>query len=330
MKYNHTIDKLKFFAAIAVVLIHTTGSIQQFGLATVANYHVYRPLLDIAVPFFFAASGYFLSAKNANYLPGYVKKILSIYISFTLFYLVYKFIIIITDRLMIDAPFWNGIQKALQSMTIKGLMNGSLGSFHLWFLAALIISTLLLFICMRFSLRPSSIFLLAAVLYFSNLVGILTFNDVFIYGGFAKGFFYLSMGYYLGHKENTQIKNPMIGFISSILIFTLLSYYNSALSIVFLMAATFYLVVAAIQKPGEQSFFSRLGAYSLNIYILHIFVYQSINKIYIYSGITEYYKIPTYYLIVTLFSIIIPIILYRPVDKLLAVPVSKWIYKLTD
>lgn len=330
MKYNHTIDTLKFFAAIAVVLIHTTGSLQQFNLATLTNYYSYRPLLDLAVPFFFAASGYFLSGKTISYLPGYIKKIFSIYISFTIFYILFKLLMTFTDRLILGTSFWNGIDSFFKSLTFKGLINGSLGSFHLWFLTALIISALLLSICLRLSLKSEIIFLSAAIFYFSNLVGIQSFNDVFLYGGFAKGFFYLAMGFYLGHKDNTKIKLPLLGFAGSILILTLLSYYHSSLSVLFLMAATYYLLVFAIQNPGEKSYFSRLGSYSLNIYILHIFVYQSINKIYVYSGITEYYQFPHYYLTTTILAIIIPILLYRPVDKFLAAPVSQWVHSLTQ
>jgi peptidoglycan/LPS O-acetylase OafA/YrhL len=330
MRYNHTFDTLKFFAAIAVVLIHTTGSLKQFNLATLANYYSYRPLLDLAVPFFFAASGYFLSRKTLTYLPGYIRKILSIYISFTLFYILFKLLIIFTDRLILGTSFWEGIHTLVKSLTIRGLINGSIGSFHLWFLAALMISALLLFICLRLSLKSEFIFLIAGIVYFSNLVGILDFNDVFIYGGFAKGFFYLAMGFYLGHKVNASIKFPLLGFAVSILIFSLLSYFHSSLSVLFLMAATYYLMVFAIQNPGEKSYLSRLGSHSLNIYILHIFVYQSINKIYIYSGITEFYKLPFYYVSTTILSIIIPILLYGPVDKFLAAPVAQWLQKLTQ
>jgi peptidoglycan/LPS O-acetylase OafA/YrhL len=330
MKYNHTIDTLKLFAAIAVVLIHTTGSLQQFNLATLTNYYSYRPLLDLAVPFFFAASGYFLSGKTISYLPGYIKKISSIYISFTIFYILFKLHITFTDRLLLGTAFWNGINTFFKGLTIKGLINGSIGSFHLWFLTALIISALLLFICLRLSIKSEIIFLLATILYFSNLVGILNFNDVFIYGGFAKGFFFLAMGFYLGHKDTSKIKWPLVGLVSSILILTLLSNYHSSLNVLFLIAATYYLLVFAIQNPGKKSYLSKWGSYSLNIYILHIFVYQSINKIYIYSGITEYYKFPLYYLTTTILAIIIPILLYRPVDKLLAAPVAQWVHNLTQ
>ncbi|WHX40270.1 acyltransferase family protein [Mesobacillus sp. AQ2] len=329
MKYNHTIDKLKFFAAIAVVLIHTTGSLQQFNLATLTNYYSYRPLLDLAVPFFFAASGYFLSGKTVSYLPGYLKKILSIYISFTIFYLLFKLLITFTDRLLLGTAFWNGINSFLKGLTFQGLINGTLGSFHLWFLTALIISALLLFICLRLSIKSEMIFVLAAILYFSNLVGILNFNDVFMYGGFAKGFFYLAMGFYLGNKDISKLKWPLAGLVSSILILTLLSYYHSSLNVLFLMSATYYLLVYAVQNPGEKSYLSNWGSYSLNIYILHIFVYQSINKISIYSGITEYYKFPYYYLTTTLLALVIPILLYRPVDKFLAAPVTQWVHNIT-
>ncbi|OCA88300.1 hypothetical protein A8F94_10920 [Bacillus sp. FJAT-27225] len=328
MAYNHTIDKLKFLAAIAVVLIHTTGSIKQFNLDTLANYHIYRPVLDIAVPFFFAASGYFLSHKSASYIPGYVKKISYIYISFTLFYIFYKLLIILSDRLVLNTPFWVNFHSVIKGLTIKGFLNGTLGSFHLWYLPALILAALLLLICLKFALRPSIVFLAAGVLYVAFLTGIVTFNNVFVYGGFAKGFFYLAMGYYLGKKNIEHLRNPLLGFAVAVILYTYLSYYHYNLNVIFLGAATYYLMVFAIRNPGKRTFLSGMGPASLNIYILHVFVYQTINKLYIYGGSEDFYRYPSYYAIVIFAAVILPIFIFKPVDKLWSAPVSKWMYNL--
>lgn len=315
MKYYYNMDIIKFFCAIAVVLIHTTGSLPQYELATMTNYYFYRPLLDIAVPFFFAASGFFLSLKPISYYKGYINKILTLYISFTIFYIAFKFLLVFSDRLFLGKPFWTGIENILKNLSLTSLLNGTIGSFHLWFLPALIIAAFLLLVCVHFSVKPSITFLISSILYLANLTEMITFNDVFQYGGFTKGFFYLSMGYYIGHLKPDRIKNPFIGFSLSALLYVILTIYQSSLNVVFLMITTFYLVIASVKKPGEKSLLSRLGSYSLNIYILHIFFYQSINKILIYFGYHEFYKLAYYYVIVTLLCIVLSVIFYEPIFK---------------
>jgi fucose 4-O-acetylase-like acetyltransferase len=87
--YYYRLDAIKFFCIIAVVLIHVTGFLPSNGLATMSNYYVYRYLLDIAVPFFFAASGFFISSKTGTeYIGKYAKKIFIMYIAFSSFYII--------------------------------------------------------------------------------------------------------------------------------------------------------------------------------------------------------------------------------------------------
>jgi peptidoglycan/LPS O-acetylase OafA/YrhL len=75
--YYYRLDAMKFFCIIAVVLIHVTGFLPSNGLATMSNYYIYRYLLDIAVPFFFAASGFFISSKSGTeYSENMLKKTL--------------------------------------------------------------------------------------------------------------------------------------------------------------------------------------------------------------------------------------------------------------
>jgi peptidoglycan/LPS O-acetylase OafA/YrhL len=61
--YYYSIDFLKFFCAIAVILIHVSAQIAGNDLATFWNYYIYRYFLDIGIPFFFIASGFFLVEK---------------------------------------------------------------------------------------------------------------------------------------------------------------------------------------------------------------------------------------------------------------------------
>lgn len=103
MTHNYAIDRIKFLAAMAVVLIHVTAFLETEGLATFANYYWYRHLLNFAVPFFFATTGYLVAQQKdtASYLRSYLTKTLVMYGSFTLFYLlVDAFIFVPTSMAM--------------------------------------------------------------------------------------------------------------------------------------------------------------------------------------------------------------------------------------
>src|SRR5574342_709618 len=89
MERNYAIDFIKFFAILAVLVIHTFPSDNQLGYFILDNF------ARFAVPFFFAASGYLFGLKVINnpkslaYFKKYTIKILKIYVTWFVFYMAY-------------------------------------------------------------------------------------------------------------------------------------------------------------------------------------------------------------------------------------------------
>lgn len=91
MERNYAIDFIKFFAILAVVIIHTFPSDHQLG------YFIFDNFSRFAVPFFFASSGYLFGLKVINnpksvvYFKRYLMKILKIYVCWLMFYIFLMF-----------------------------------------------------------------------------------------------------------------------------------------------------------------------------------------------------------------------------------------------
>jgi peptidoglycan/LPS O-acetylase OafA/YrhL len=322
--YNYTIDAIKFLSVIAVVLIHVTVFLPHRDLATVSNYYIYRHALDIAVPFFFAVSGFFIAGKeNVGYIGVYAKKIFTMYVVFSILYIFIRFLFILSDRLILNKSFWSSTENLVNSLSITNVLNGTIGSYHLWFLAALFISSLLLFTTLHFKLKPKTIFLISLIFYLMNTVDLFGLSAIVKYEGFPQGFFYLAMGYYLGSKRPVM-NHPLLWFILSVILYTSFRLiFLGGISVLFLAVAVYSLVVFCICYPGRDNLFSRLGGYALGIYILHVMVLKIVIKIYIYSGIEDYYNQEYYIGIATFFSVSMPILLYKPINNIFVKPLSK-------
>ena len=99
---NNGIDLFKFIMAVVVVAIHT----HPFENCTNSDFlKIYELMVNMAVPFFFLASGYFLGMKmnwsfaenldDTNRIIKQLKKIIQMYLIWTVLYLplaIYHFI----------------------------------------------------------------------------------------------------------------------------------------------------------------------------------------------------------------------------------------------
>jgi hypothetical protein len=221
---------------------------------------------------------------------------------------------IFTDRLILKTSFWSALGNLKATLTIPNMINGTIGSFHLWFLSA----------CVHFSLSHKVIFLLALILYLSYLVGF-SDSEIAKYGGFPKGFFFLAMGYYVG-KQKITIPYPFLWFLVSVFLLNLFSIYQATgMALLFLVLSSYFLLIYSVSNSGKKSFLSTLGGSTLSIYILHIFILTSINKVYTYMGVNEYYNHSSYLILTILLCTFLPILLYYPLDKWLLPPFSKLI-----
>lgn len=256
----------------------------------------------------------------------YSKKIFTLYIVSSLFYVLVRIIYVFTDRIFLGTPFWKSLKDLLKSLTISSFFKGTFGAFHIWYLGALFFACLLLLLCTHFKLNAKAIFLLSFLFYMANIIDLFGFSKIKEYGGFPRAFFYLSMGYYVGAYKVSYKKPVLLFFVSMILYTALRLIYPAELSELILALATMSLIISCLKSTGKPSIISKLGHdYSLGIYILHILIYWSIHRIYNYIGYHDFYLHVSSYILVGTLSIVLPIILYKPYKKLFVEPMSNMI-----
>jgi peptidoglycan/LPS O-acetylase OafA/YrhL len=157
------------------------------------------------------------------------------------------------------------------------------------------------------------------------MVDIFGLSAISAYGGFPKGFFYLAMGFYLGHYK-LNLKYPaLLAFISLTLYSISRIIYPSGVGELLLAFATLCILIACASSNGKPTLLSKLGKYTLSIYILHVLVYESIYRIYNYIGYFDHYLNIYSYIIVGILSVVIPMLIYKPLDKLFVNPLSRFI-----
>lgn len=273
-KHNYTIDKFKFIAAIAVVLIHVTAFLETEELATFANYYWYRHLLNFAVPFFFATTGYLIAQQTdiVDYIQSHLSKTLVMYTALSFFYTVIDALIFIPTSLAQDNTLTQAIGQYLNTLTLTKLLNGQIGHYHLWYLWALFIASLILYYLVKNGLTATQILISASGIYLIALY-IISKNahaDLLANGGFPKALISLSVGYYIA-QSNLKHKS---GLALSILL--LLAYQRLSLSNIewFAGESLLILAIAALmtyinQKTGRPTPLAKLANYSMEIYLFH-------------------------------------------------------------
>ncbi|MGO4929429.1 acyltransferase family protein [Fundicoccus sp. Sow4_F4] len=271
---NYTIDKFKFIAAIAVVLIHVTAFLETEDLATFANYYWYRHLLNFAVPFFFATTGYLIAqqTETVRYVRNQLTKTLVMYSVFTLFYIVIDGLIFIPASLTLDNTLAQALGQYLNTLTLTKFLNGQIGHYHLWYLWALFLASLILYHLLKRGFNATQILMAASVLYLVALY-IISKNahaDLLANGGFPKALISLSAGYYISQR-NITLKSGLV--ISSLL---MLAYQRLSLSDIQCFAGETLLILAIAalmtyinQTPGRQTPLAKLASYSMEIYLFH-------------------------------------------------------------
>ncbi|WP_216696872.1 acyltransferase family protein [Anaerostipes faecalis] len=141
---NPAIDLTKYIASLFVIGIHVAPlkNISDFG-----NFYLENVIFRVAVPFFIVCSGYYLAQKlefkdnkclnnssNSNYIKKYKKKIMVLYIEWSLIYLLFS----IPTWLETG---WFSIH-AFIDWGLALVVNGSY--YHLWYLLCIIYAIIIL------------------------------------------------------------------------------------------------------------------------------------------------------------------------------------------
>lgn len=271
------IDLAKFICAFLVCMIHITPfPVRFFPFIGKINFLLKHCYARIAVPFYFAATGFLLFRRTDprhfefSSVKSYCIKIL---------------------RLL---GMWHVL-----------LFIGK--TFHLWYLGATVIAVLLLSFCFKKGFRARYIALLAAGLFLIGLLGtsysfvakplsgnpllrLITslYTRVFhtTRNGVFMGFIFVCIGALLAHKT---IRIPMglavCGFLLSLImmgteVFVLSRYasasdYNMFLSLI--PAVFFFLYIAVNIKLKRRNIYKKLRVYSSLIYFIHLFVFALVK-----------------------------------------------------
>lgn len=319
MGRNYALDTVKCLAVMAVVLIHATAPLSLEGIATFWNYDWYRFSLNFAVPFFFAASGFLLYHKTKNqnegneYVWNYALKILTYWIGATIFYISFRFVLLLSNRLFLDSAFRPAVAKIVSGWNYGVLFNGTLGWYHLYFLSALFFACVLLMGLRRLRLDAKSVLLIGTVLYLLSLVGYLRLEDLFPYRtGILTGFFFLAIGYFVSSLDSKRIRHPEFGLLTAFVLYGLCSFWARSITALPLALVIFFIVALCAKYPGfgRDTVLATWGARSLEIFILHDACRVVVERVFIYAGVTRYFESPWYFLIAIPFSFFVPMAIW--------------------
>jgi peptidoglycan/LPS O-acetylase OafA/YrhL len=286
MERNNSIDFIKFFAILSVVVIHVFPRDSQIGLFILDNFSRF------AVPFFFTASGYLFGQKmihkrdSFDYFKRYIIKILKLYLCWLFFYMMYDVLILYKDAA--DVP--KEIAQYINHFSFLDLIYYGTGTsgYQLWFLTALIWSVIILF--GFFKLKKARLLLTISLIF--NLLGLFgqsysVFYDLPLSTRDALfiGLFYTTLGFFFADDKffkklgaitaKTNLSLILIFFIIQVvegyLLEKILSgshgeYFISTIC----LTAFLFLFTLNNKTLGKDLFITKVGGRALGIYIVHV------------------------------------------------------------
>ncbi|MFG6495098.1 acyltransferase [Fictibacillus sp. UD] len=291
----YSIDYIKFFAIFAVVVIHV------FPLDGFTGYFIIDNAARFAVPFFFAASGYFFAQKikheeaSFHYFKSYIIKLVKLYLVWLIFYTSYDVLLVLLEGGAVQEK----LRSYFEQFTLLNLIYYGKGTsgYQLWFLTALIWSTIVIYIFFKFK-QITVLFLISFGL---NLLGLLgqaytMFNKFPINStrdAMFFGLFYTTLGImfslnskFSGLKKisgRTFLGLALIGVViqamEGYLLDKVLSgshgeYFFSTI----LLTAFLFLFALHYKSLGKGLYITKIGANALGIYIIHVFFLDLFNK----------------------------------------------------
>lgn len=291
----YSVDYIKFYAIFAVVVIHV------FPLDGFTGYFVIDNMARFAVPFFFAASGYFFALKIQHeevpflYFKNYIIKLVKLYVVWLIFYVSYDVLFILLDSVNVQEK----LIQYFKQFTLLNLLYYGKGTsgYQLWFLTALIWSMITIFIFIKLK----QIIVLFFISFVLNLLGL--FGQA--YTMFYKfpisstrdaaffGLFYTTLGVLFALNSGLSSLNKLSGRIflglaliglfvqamEGFILDKILSgshgeYYFSTI----LLTAFLFLFALNYKKLGKGLYITKVGANALGIYIIHVFYLDLFNK----------------------------------------------------
>ena len=298
------VDYFKFFCSLLVVTMHLYPFT---SINNTLSMFVNNCFCRIAVPFFFLASGFFISNKitDKNNALAYLKRLIKLYLIYTIIYIPQKLITLHYS----GEPFWPSVLLFVRKFFFYG------SYVQLWYIAALIVSAALIYLFLnKLRLKPKTVLIITAVL---HIVGILisTYREIFnsipfiktvidlyykiffnIENGIFFGLFYTFAGVYIGMNKNSIKKRKyylyaLIGLavmpVETYLTYTYLD--NASMRVFFSTAVTSVLIFLAVAFTNIPKRYAHSGVYfrrlSALIYFWHMFISYYLNVVFEYFSI---------------------------------------------
>lgn len=278
---NYNIEKVRTISAIMVILIHITAYIFSTEKAMFFNYYFYRYNLNFAVNYFFAVSGFFLATNRTIInVSKQIKKNFNNYIFASIVCILLNLSLVILKIIVLKQPSRIGVYGIFSRITLINFLKGSFGSFHLWFFLALLIVFLLYYVFSYYKFSTKQIVVTTFLLYIFLRLNVFNLNVFFETASIANGFLFFLVGF-LAFEIKTQYRFAFLYFLSSFLLITLATYYDlNELHLFLFMFSIFMFLNYAKFNPGKNTWLSRLGSFTLAVYIFHNFFIQLVVRIF--------------------------------------------------
>lgn len=267
MKRVHSFDTLKGICLVGVLFIHSCFFL---GINDIV-YFVTNTTARVVVPLFFMMTGYFYYQKqNKQYTNTVVKKYFKKYI---VWFLLYFFLASSYQIQNIGNNFLN--------LFPLGFIYVVFPSEHLWYLIALVISLVVVGKLLQHKLLKRVFPILCLIHVIGVFVPVLIDPSYYIYTRDAlfMGIFYISLGACMNHIH-LKVEGYWI-----VLLFMIQIAERHAYTILFLGSGDYYISTIGcsiciflyfLQHPslGKDKFITKIGKYSLEIYLIHIIIMQ--------------------------------------------------------
>lgn len=272
-----SVDYIKLLMSFMVVAIHTRP-FEEFNNTTLDC--LFDSVVNVAVPYFFIASGFFLFRSVTNPLTGegknrcrkYIKKIIRLYCVWTILYLPLSIYGFYAGNL----PFGTSILLFLRNFLFVG---ENYYSWPLWYLLGLIVAVGIIYLLLLRRVNVYCVFLIALLAGIAGamieyLYGSCSLGSIDLYykvfattrNGFFVGFLCVTLGMLTAYDK---IKTHMILLWFMLISGLIGSYYHVWLSPVLSAFALFAIIIRCDFGGVEAAKFFR--SMSVIIYFIHMF-----------------------------------------------------------
>lgn len=289
-QYN-SIDLVKFLMAFAVIAIHTCP-LNHCKNELVLS--IYNNLVNIAVPFFFLASGYLLSRKitfsdevtDIAVIKRYMWKILKMYLLWMVIYTPLS----VWHMVERNISFAAAVREYLQGLFFKGLQYNS---WPLWYLLSTVYTLLIIILLRKLKVGPKGLLVMGLIFSIisigtdcladtqSHATAVVMAQQMIsntVYNGrMFGGMIYLPIGIYLGSKKQHNRFYGSVMVICFILNCMIENFVVSSCLLIF-TSIGFFEVIANLDLKEHPAYYM-CRKMSIILYLIHMYIWSIYYKV---------------------------------------------------